>query len=136
MAHCMGVWSWYSQILLKCPRDNTALVQAGFLSAVVSLLLYSSRCPTLSQGMGWSMASALMERNLIPKRRYSVLALSFYFVLKPQAFSPRRDLNGLTVIIPICYMRHALKSLTHLLLTDILQNTWDRSHFIGEKFEA
>lgn len=33
-------------------------------------------------------------------------------------------------------MRHALKLLTHLLLTDILQNTWDWSHFIGEKSEA
>lgn len=136
MAHCVGAQSWYSQILLNCRRDSTALVQAGFLSAAVSLLLYPSRCPTLSQGKRWSMALALMERNLIPKRRYSVLALSFYFVLKPQTLFPRMDLNWLTVIIPICYMPHALNSLTHLFLTAVLQNTCDWSHSIDEEFEA
>lgn len=136
MANCVGAQSWYSQVLLNCPRDGTALVQAGFLAAAVRLLLYPSRCPTLSQGKRWSMVSALTEINLIPKRRYSVLALSFYFVLKPQVLFPRRDLNWLGVIIPICYISHALNPLTHLFLTTVLQITCDWSHFTDEEFEA
>ena len=67
---------------------------------------------------------------------YSVLALSFYFVLKSQVLFPRRDLNWLRVIIPICYMPHALNPLTHLFLTAVLQITCDWSHFTDEEFEA
>lgn len=80
------------------------------------------------------MFLALMERNPLPKRNTSVLLP--HFVFKLQVLFSRRDLNWITVIIPICYMPHALYPLTHLILTTILQDTCGWFHFMDENIEA
>lgn len=70
------------------------------------------------------------------KEEYFCSTPQFYFVFKLQVLFSRRDLNWITVIIPICYMPHALYPLTHLIRTTILQDTCGWFHFMDEIIDA